>query len=290
MAKVLCIEDEPDLREQIVEELDEAGYEVVQAEDGPKGLAAILEHQPDLVLSDVNMPGFSGHEVMKRVRAEHPDLAEMPFIFLTALAERNQMIEAKKMGVDDYLTKPVDFEILLATVEARLAQVARMTGFKQDQMIKLYQAMSKETSRAEDSDGGATVATAPPGDAGVASSKGMRVLIAAHEQADLPALTYAFETEGYECFVTRSGREVMTEFEESGADAIILAQNTIDLSASIIVKALSSLDRDLPPVMLLSDPERKIIFDLEAQRLFAKSIPLSTMPPNIVRAMAAMVD
>ena len=85
----------------------------------------LANHRPDLVLCDITMPGLGGYDVLKAMR-EKGGLADVPFIFLTALADRNDVLVGKQAGADDYLVKPIDYEILLATVAARLNQVARV--------------------------------------------------------------------------------------------------------------------------------------------------------------------
>jgi len=121
---ILCIEDEKTLRRLITAELRDAGYEVCEAADGASGLRMALERKPDLVLCDIAMPGADGYDVLSGLRSNHPELAAMPFIFLSALADRKDVIAGKRMGADDYLTKPVDFDVMHATIEARLRQVA----------------------------------------------------------------------------------------------------------------------------------------------------------------------
>lgn len=122
---ILCIEDEGDLRSDLAEELEAADYEVLQAANGSEALAILTNRRPDLVLCDITMPGLGGYDVLKAMRKEG-NLADVPFIFLTALSERNDVLTGKQAGADDYLVKPIDYEILLATVESRLKQVARV--------------------------------------------------------------------------------------------------------------------------------------------------------------------
>ncbi len=140
-ATVLCIEDDVDLRADIAEELVEAGYQVLEAGDGREGLATILAHRPDLVVSDISMPGLNGYELLQVLRDEHPQLADMPFVFLSALADREHQIEGFKLGADDYLTKPVDFDMLLARVETRLRQTRRMLHKKEADAARLVEAI-----------------------------------------------------------------------------------------------------------------------------------------------------
>jgi DNA-binding NarL/FixJ family response regulator len=122
---ILCIEDEDDLRTDIAEELEAANYGVLQASNGSEALSLLRKHRPDLVLCDITMPGLGGYDVLKAMR-EKGELSDIPFIFLTALADRNDVLVGKQAGADDYLVKPIDYEILLATVAARLNQVARV--------------------------------------------------------------------------------------------------------------------------------------------------------------------
>ena len=136
MHTILCIEDEPDIRETIAEELAHAGYGVIQAENGEEGLDSLFRHQPDLVLCDINMPNMDGHELLNIVRRDHPDLAEMPFIFLSANADRSQIVAGKELGADDYLTKPIDFDVLIATVKSRLGQIARIKEKHEQQLLQ----------------------------------------------------------------------------------------------------------------------------------------------------------
>jgi DNA-binding response OmpR family regulator len=130
--KILCIEDDRETADLIVEELADRGYDVSVAYDGREGLAAILSHEPDLVLADVSMPVMSGFEVLERLTATAPRFQSMPFVFLTALADRDNELKGWRLGADDYVTKPVDFEVLGAVIAARLAHVARVEVWAQN--------------------------------------------------------------------------------------------------------------------------------------------------------------
>ncbi|MCX2723040.1 response regulator [Roseibium salinum] len=123
---ILCVEDEPELLEDIGAELSGAGYNPVLAADGVEALRELESHAPDIIMCDITMPRLGGRELLRIVRTRRPDLADVPFIFLTALGEREDMISAKLAGADDYLVKPVDFDLMLASIDARLDQVARM--------------------------------------------------------------------------------------------------------------------------------------------------------------------
>jgi len=123
--KILCIEDDRETAALIAEELVERGFEISIAHDGRAGLAAVLKTMPDLVLSDISMPVMSGFELLERLTALEPRFAKMPFIFLTALTDRDNELKGRHLGADDYVTKPIDFEVLTTIINARLAGVAR---------------------------------------------------------------------------------------------------------------------------------------------------------------------
>jgi DNA-binding response OmpR family regulator len=123
--KILCIEDDRETAALIAEELLDRGYEVILAHDGREGLAAILRAMPDLVLSDISMPAMSGFELLESLVALAPRFSKMPFVFLTALTDRDNELKGRQLGADDYVTKPIDFDMLAAIITARLAGVAR---------------------------------------------------------------------------------------------------------------------------------------------------------------------
>ncbi|MGA0596514.1 response regulator [Enterovirga sp. CN4-39] len=102
------------------EALAELGHDVEVANDGEEGYAAVMRLKPDLVISDIRMPRMTGFELLEKVAAAGPPVGDVPFVFLTALADRDNELAGRKLGADDYLTKPVDFEMLGVIVESRL--------------------------------------------------------------------------------------------------------------------------------------------------------------------------
>jgi DNA-binding NarL/FixJ family response regulator len=123
--RILCVEDDDEMASLIAEQLADRGYEVAVAYDGRDGLTSILKNPPQLVLADVSMPVMSGFQLLERLTALEPRFENMPFIFLTALADRDSALRGWHLGADDYVTKPVDFDVLAAQIAARLARVAR---------------------------------------------------------------------------------------------------------------------------------------------------------------------
>ncbi|MEM7620368.1 MAG: response regulator [Pseudomonadota bacterium] len=138
MPQILLVEDETALLEAMEEELRDEGYEVVCAENGSEALEKLANYAPDLILSDIAMPQMDGHALLQEVREKFPKLIETPFVFLTAFNAKADIIKGKKLGADDYLVKPVDFDLLFATIDSRLAQVDRMIELKEQQFLKLY--------------------------------------------------------------------------------------------------------------------------------------------------------
>jgi DNA-binding response OmpR family regulator len=123
--KILCVEDDLETATLIAEEFEERGYEMAVAHDGQAGFAAVLKLTPDIVLCDVSMPVMTGFELLDRLVELTPRFASMPFIFLTALGDRDNQLKGRRLGADDYIVKPIDFEILDTIIRARLAKVAR---------------------------------------------------------------------------------------------------------------------------------------------------------------------
>ncbi|MFN8361162.1 MAG: response regulator [Candidatus Kapaibacterium sp.] len=119
MKKILVIEDEEPVRMNIVELLELEGYDVLQAENGRIGLRLAQTDTPDLIISDANMPELDGYGVLEALR-QNPQTAAIPFIFLTARAERADMRQGMRLGADDYLTKPFSLNDLMHAVTTRL--------------------------------------------------------------------------------------------------------------------------------------------------------------------------
>jgi len=119
MKKILIIEDEPEMRRNLQTILRLEQFEVFCAEHGRAGLALAQSELPDLILCDVMMPVMDGHQVLQALR-DDPTTMNIPFVFLTAKGERADQRSGMNLGADDYLTKPVAREDLLAAVDARL--------------------------------------------------------------------------------------------------------------------------------------------------------------------------
>lgn len=136
MKKILVIEDEEPVRENLLELLKAEGFNSVGAEDGQAGLETARQERPDLILCDIMMPRLNGYGVLAALR-EEPLTATIPFIFLSAKAEYSDQRQGMQLGADDYLTKPFSRVELLEAISARLAKqaaIARLSEKKLDDL------------------------------------------------------------------------------------------------------------------------------------------------------------
>jgi len=124
MTRILLIEDEPQMRKNMQLILKREGFEVVAASDGSEGILLAKRELPDLILCDVMMPEVDGFGVLGALRAERAT-ETIPFIFLTAKGDKADVRSGMNLGADDYLTKPVAIDDLLAAITARLARTAQ---------------------------------------------------------------------------------------------------------------------------------------------------------------------
>lgn len=125
-ATILVCEDDQDLLADLSVVLGRAGYRVLAEPCADAAIQRLGMERPDLILSDISMPGSDGMTFLHHVREIRTDLGNVPFVLLTAFAESSDIAAGKRAGADDYLVKPVDFEVLLATIEAHLRQIARL--------------------------------------------------------------------------------------------------------------------------------------------------------------------
>jgi DNA-binding response OmpR family regulator len=110
---VLLVDDEAEFASTLAERLNLRGFEVRVANGGEEALRCISEEVPQVIILDVKMPGLSGMEVLKRVRADHP---QVPVILLTGLSSTKEGIEGMQLGAFDYLMKPLEIEDLIAKI------------------------------------------------------------------------------------------------------------------------------------------------------------------------------
>lgn len=112
MARILYVEDEPDIRSDVVEELVDLGHTISAAADGREGLQMALDFRPDIILCDCLMPGMTGPEMVRALHDGYPEFKSVPVVFLSAHADPAHQEEGLAAGARAYLTKPVDFDEL----------------------------------------------------------------------------------------------------------------------------------------------------------------------------------
>lgn len=141
--KILVIEDETILREEVVEWMTLEGYEAFGAADGVAGINAAFRHQPDLIICDITMPNLDGHGVLLELRA-NPATTAIPFIFVTARASHDDMRQGMNLGADDYITKPFTRLELLQAVQTRLEKITQQQQQYQNEVDQWQQAFVQE--------------------------------------------------------------------------------------------------------------------------------------------------
>ncbi|MBE9079365.1 response regulator [Romeria aff. gracilis LEGE 07310] len=149
MSKILIIEDETAVRENLLDLLEAEDYDVVSAENGYLGTKWAMEHIPDLIICDVTMPEVNGHEVLESLR-QNPETATIPFIFLTAMADKTDIRKGMALGADDYLTKPFQREELLGAIATRLAR-QQVTEQQSDQSSRQIDELKAQVSKLQQS-------------------------------------------------------------------------------------------------------------------------------------------
>lgn len=124
MKTILVIEDEAQIKSDIIKTLELCNYEVFGADNGKEGLQKALEHIPDLIVSDIMMPEMNGYELLTELQ-KYKETDSIPFLFLSAKSEKADIREGMKLGADDFITKPFDIDELIDAVEIRLKRKER---------------------------------------------------------------------------------------------------------------------------------------------------------------------
>jgi CheY-like chemotaxis protein len=125
--KILCVEDEQDIRDNIAEILRDEGFEVFTAENGKRGFESFMQNKPDLVISDIMMPEVDGYGLLKLIReSKNVRNNTTPFIFLTALGQKESVIKGVGLSANDYLIKPIDFDLMIAKVKEKTANALKV--------------------------------------------------------------------------------------------------------------------------------------------------------------------
>ncbi len=141
MKQILVIDDEAWLREMVRVALEDKSYDVLEAENGARGVDLARRHLPDLILCDVNMKEMDGYRTLSSLRNE-PGTASIPVILMTGLADNAGMRHGMELGADDYLAKPFTLDDLYAAVEARLKKLQTVRQEAEKKLADLRDSIS----------------------------------------------------------------------------------------------------------------------------------------------------
>ncbi|MGO2103692.1 MAG: response regulator [Psychroflexus halocasei] len=145
--KVLLIEDDQTIRENTAEILELSDYNVETAANGELGIQSAIKFQPDIIVCDIMMPKLDGYDVLKAL-SQHPKTKRLPFIFLSAKTDRNDVRKGMNLGADDYLTKPYEEEDLIHAIESRIAKTKillerEVEGAEESNQLQSFEALKE---------------------------------------------------------------------------------------------------------------------------------------------------
>lgn len=231
---VLIIEDNDDIREGTREILELTGYQVYTAPEGKTGVDLALKHLPDIILCDIMMPELDGFGVLYML-SKHREASTIPFIFMTAKAERSDMRKAMEMGADDYLTKPFDDIELLNSIEARLKK-RRQTGSDAADRKNLYLSEEEQETMLQELVQRSRVKT----------YKKKQFI---YQEGDAPLYVYYVKKGKVRRFLHYlDGRELSTDIHVDGSffgyDAILLQQQYTDNSETLEDAELALIEKE----------------------------------------------
>jgi two-component system cell cycle response regulator len=235
-ARILIVDDVPANSRLLEAKLSAEYYQVATAKDGFEALRMALEWQPDLILLDVMMPGMDGFECCRRLKADATTL-HIPVVMVTALGEPGERLHGLESGADDFLTKPVEYETLMARVRS-LVRLKRL--------LDEWRARS-ETARAM---GLTSESVAPP------SIAGARALVVDDWDLGAQTIQEALTKDGIIAGRARTGAEAMELSAAIPFDLIVLSLSLIDEDPLKLASSLRAADATHEiPMLLIAEPE-----------------------------------
>jgi len=284
MKTILIIEDNNDIRESTAEILELAGYQVYQAENGKTGVDLAYQQKPDVILCDIMMPELDGYGVLYML-SKNADTASIPFIFLTAKAERVDFRKGMEMGADDYLTKPFDDIELLNAIESRL-----------DKKRKQEEYFSKSLASLESLSGGNGQGTselkAMISGRKIRQIKKKQVL---YYEGDHPQGLYLVIEGAIRTFkLAEDGRELMMGLYKPddylGVHALLLDEPFTETAEAVEDAAVCMLPKDAIITLVNKYPEITLQFiKILANNIREKEVQLIELAYNSVRKRLAQV-
>ncbi|MGD9637538.1 MAG: response regulator transcription factor [Alphaproteobacteria bacterium] len=122
---ILCVEDKNELRKDLIDEFRSNGYLAIEAKNGEEAIKILESVIPDIIVSDLKMPIMDGYELIEKIRARKDSIASIPVIFLSAYSDRHLILRGFEKGIEDYICKPIDFDILIAKIKAILKRAGK---------------------------------------------------------------------------------------------------------------------------------------------------------------------
>lgn len=249
MKKILIIEDNSDIREGTAEILELSGYQVFKAENGKTGVDLALSQRPDLILCDIMMPELDGYGVLYLL-SKNPESAAIPFIFLTAKAERLDLRKGMEMGADDYLTKPFDDMELLHAIECRLQKQEKLASYYSRSLFNLERLASGQMR------GSAELKQLIAGRK-IRQIKKKQVL---YYEGDDPQGIYLVLEGGIKTFkLTEDGRELMTGLYKPedyvGINGLLVADTQAETAEALEDSAVCLLPKEMIMNLLTRYPD-----------------------------------
>lgn len=231
---ILIIEDNDDIREGTKEILELTGYEVYTASEGKTGVDLALKHLPDVILCDIMMPELDGFGVLYML-SKHQQASTIPFIFMTAKAERADMRKAMELGADDYLTKPFDDIELLNAIETRLKKRKQLES-ESINLKNFYLSEAEQDILLQELVQRSRLKT-------------YKKKQAVYEEGDTPLYVYFVKTGKVRRFLHYlDGRELATDIHAEGSffgyGAVLLQQQYTDNAETLEHAELALIERD----------------------------------------------
>lgn len=246
---ILIVDDEAANRELMEAVLSEAGYRVAQAEAGPAALAQATAAAPDLVLLDLMMPGMNGFEVCQRLKHD-PATASVPVIVVTALGQIRSKEAALTSGADDFLTKPVGIEDLLARVRAML-KVRRIRQDLDRTLAYLHELDAARHAQRRESLASVVAGSPPPPHPAPTAPP---ILLVDDELLTRDFYSDFLSEHGFQVLAARDGVEGLDLARQHPLEAVILDIMMPGMSGLEVLERLHAQDPDLPVIMLTAHP------------------------------------
>lgn len=146
MADILVVEDEEDLRELLAIHLEGEGHKVIEAKNGKEALDLYPSINPDIVISDINMPIMDGYQLISKLQESYPDFEDTPFFFLSALSDSQDQVKGLSLGIDEYLCKPVDYNVLTVRLNLALQRKEKIKNRINDALVSSKSAKDENNS------------------------------------------------------------------------------------------------------------------------------------------------